>query len=100
VTAASAATTPNAPSAATTTNAPAAATPPSAALAPPAPNTAVVGPTSGGPPATTTLAEPAAEAEALDLLSIAGRSISKRLVPVLVGLVAVGAVIAWLVARR
>jgi carbon monoxide dehydrogenase subunit G len=96
----SAATTTNAPSAATTTNAPAAATPPSAALAPPAPNTAVVGPTSGGPPATTTLAEPAAEAEALDLLSIAGRSISKRLVPVLVGLVAVGAVIAWLVARR
>ncbi|MEW2427062.1 SRPBCC domain-containing protein [Micromonospora sp. NPDC047644] len=43
---------------------------------------------------------PAAEPEALDLLSIAGRSVTKRLVPVVVGLVAVGAVIAWLVARR
>ncbi|WP_406079596.1 SRPBCC domain-containing protein [Micromonospora sp. NBC_00858] len=43
---------------------------------------------------------PASEPEALDLLSIAGGSITKRLVPVIVGLVAVGAVIAWLVARR
>ncbi|MCG5441538.1 SRPBCC family protein [Micromonospora sp. NIE79] len=43
---------------------------------------------------------PTAEPEALDLLSIAGGSVTKRLVPVLVGLVAVGAVIAWLVARR
>ncbi|MET8310229.1 SRPBCC domain-containing protein [Micromonospora sp. NPDC005173] len=43
---------------------------------------------------------PAPEPEALDLLSIAGGSITKRLVPVIVGLVAVGAVIAWLVARR
>ncbi|GGO31687.1 SRPBCC family protein [Micromonospora parathelypteridis] len=42
----------------------------------------------------------AAEPEALDLLSVAGGSITKRLVPVVVGLVAVGAVIAWLVARR
>ncbi|WP_319460234.1 SRPBCC family protein [Micromonospora sp. RTP1Z1] len=62
-------------------------------------DTAAVEPTPIEPPAAT-LAEPAAEAEALDLLSIAGRSISKRLVPVLAGLVAVGAVIAWLVARR
>ncbi|MGR6319413.1 SRPBCC domain-containing protein [Micromonospora soli] len=59
---------------------------------------AAVEPTPADPTATT--AGPAAEAEALDLLSIAGRSITKRLVPVLVGLVAVGAVIAWLVARR
>ncbi|MBG6105228.1 carbon monoxide dehydrogenase subunit G [Micromonospora vinacea] len=43
---------------------------------------------------------PTAEPEALDLLSIAGGSVTKRLVPVLVGLVAVGAVITWLVARR
>ncbi|MEU7851397.1 SRPBCC domain-containing protein [Micromonospora parva] len=42
----------------------------------------------------------AAEPEALDLLSIAGGSITKRLVPVVVGVVALGAVIAWLVARR
>ncbi|SCG54498.1 SRPBCC family protein [Micromonospora zamorensis] len=42
----------------------------------------------------------AAEPEALDLLSIAGGSITKRLVPVVVGLVAVGAVIAWLASRR
>ncbi|RZU75561.1 carbon monoxide dehydrogenase subunit G [Micromonospora kangleipakensis] len=63
-------------------------------------STTAVEPTPVESPATTTLAEPAAEAEALDLLGIAGRSISKRLVPVLVGLVAVGAVIAWLVARR
>lgn len=41
-----------------------------------------------------------AEPEALDLLSIAGGSITKRLVPVVVGLVAVGAVIAWLASRR
>ncbi|WP_341716215.1 SRPBCC family protein [Micromonospora sp. FIMYZ51] len=44
--------------------------------------------------------EPAAEPEALDLLDVAGGSVAKRLVPVLVGVVAVGAVIAWLVARR
>ncbi|WP_233257703.1 SRPBCC family protein [Micromonospora sp. S4605] len=50
-------------------------------------------------PASTIGAGPAAEPEALDLLSLAGGSITKRLVPVLVGLVVVGAVIAWLVAR-
>ncbi|MER5457202.1 SRPBCC family protein [Micromonospora sp. NPDC002389] len=38
--------------------------------------------------------------EALDLLSIAGGSITKRVVPLVVGLVVVGAVIAWLIARR
>ncbi|RLP88440.1 carbon monoxide dehydrogenase [Micromonospora sp. BL4] len=53
-----------------------------------------------GPAATGTRTTPDAEPEALDLLSIAGGSITKRLVPVIVGLVAVGAVIAWLVARR
>jgi uncharacterized protein len=41
-----------------------------------------------------------AEPEPLDLLSVAGSSIYKRLIPVAVGVVAVGAVIAWLVARR
>ncbi|MEU4245685.1 SRPBCC domain-containing protein [Actinoplanes sp. NPDC026619] len=40
------------------------------------------------------------EPEPLDLLSIAGGSIYKRVVPVAVGVVVVGAVIAWLVARR
>ncbi|MGW4681249.1 SRPBCC family protein [Micromonospora taraxaci] len=53
-----------------------------------------------GPSADTARATPAAEPEALDLLSIAGGSVTKRLVPALVGLVAVGAVIVWLVARR
>ncbi|MFI5488997.1 SRPBCC family protein [Micromonospora echinaurantiaca] len=58
-----------------------------------------VGSTPAQRPPATARAEPAAEPEALDLLSIAGGSITKRLVPVLVGLVGVGAVIAWLVAR-
>jgi hypothetical protein len=40
------------------------------------------------------------EPEPLDLLSIAGGSIYKRVVPLVVGVVVVGAVIAWLVARR
>jgi hypothetical protein len=43
---------------------------------------------------------PAEEPEALDLLSLAGGSIYKRLIPVAVGVVAVGAVVAWFVARR
>ncbi|MEU1644005.1 SRPBCC family protein [Micromonospora zamorensis] len=51
-------------------------------------------------PGGSTRVEVAAEPEALDLLSIAGGSITKRLVPVVVGLVAVGAVIAWLASRR
>jgi carbon monoxide dehydrogenase subunit G len=42
----------------------------------------------------------AAEPEALDLMQLAGGSIYKRLIPVVVGVVAVGAVIAWLIARR
>ncbi|SCF07908.1 Carbon monoxide dehydrogenase subunit G [Micromonospora coriariae] len=54
-----------------------------------------VDPSAAAPPATS-----AAEPEALDLLSIAGGSITKRLVPVIVGLVAAGVVIAWLIARR
>ncbi|WP_410817228.1 SRPBCC domain-containing protein [Micromonospora sp. 050-3] len=57
-------------------------------------------PTAVGPSAEAVRVAPTAEPEALDLLSIAGGSVTKRLVPVLVGLVAVGAVIAWLVARR
>ncbi|MGC5022678.1 SRPBCC family protein [Micromonospora sp. DT47] len=72
----------------------------SAAAVATTPSTAAVGPSPVEPPATTTLAEPAAEPEALDLLSIAGGSISKRLVPVAVGVLAVGAVIVWLVTRR
>ncbi|MFI7491931.1 SRPBCC domain-containing protein [Micromonospora echinaurantiaca] len=62
--------------------------------------TATVAATPAARPASTVRAEPAAEPEALDLLGIAGGSIAKRLVPVVVGLVVVGAVIAWLVARR
>ncbi|WCN79177.1 SRPBCC family protein [Micromonospora sp. LH3U1] len=61
---------------------------------------APVSPSPVEPSADVTRVTPAAEPEALDLLSIAGGSITKRLVPVVVGLVAVGAVIAWLVARR
>ncbi|MFG2099835.1 SRPBCC domain-containing protein [Micromonospora echinaurantiaca] len=61
--------------------------------------TSAAGSTPAARPTTTGRAEPAAEPEALDLLSIAGGSITKRLVPVLVGLVVVGAVVAWLVAR-
>ncbi|MGV9764085.1 SRPBCC domain-containing protein [Micromonospora tulbaghiae] len=41
-----------------------------------------------------------AEPETLDLLDVAGGAVVKRLVPVLVGIVVVGAVIAWRVARR
>lgn len=44
--------------------------------------------------------EEAPDDEALDLLAVAGGSIYKRLVPVAVGVVAVGAVIVWLVSRR
>jgi carbon monoxide dehydrogenase subunit G len=40
------------------------------------------------------------EPEALDLLAVAGGSIYKRMIPVAVGVVAVGAVIVWLVSRR
>jgi hypothetical protein len=40
------------------------------------------------------------EAEPLDLLDLAGGSIYKRLIPVAVGVVVAGAVIAWLVTRR
>ncbi|MFF5180631.1 SRPBCC domain-containing protein [Micromonospora sp. NPDC000316] len=58
------------------------------------------GPAQGRPPAAGPRTTSDAEPEALDLLSLAGGSITKRLVPAIVGLVAVGAVIAWLVARR
>jgi len=51
-------------------------------------------------PLVRTFTPPAEEAEALDLLGIAGRSIYKRVIPVAAGLVVAGAVIAWLVARR
>ncbi|MET8065397.1 carbon monoxide dehydrogenase, partial [Micromonospora sp. NPDC005313] len=60
----------------------------------------VVASASTGRPAAGARAEPAAEAQTLDLLDIAGGAVVKRLVPVLVGIVVVGAVIAWRVARR
>ncbi|GIF26170.1 carbon monoxide dehydrogenase subunit G [Actinoplanes tereljensis] len=50
--------------------------------------------------ATPAVAEVAEEAEPLDLLSLAGGSIYKRVIPLVAGVVVVGAVIAWLVARR
>ncbi|WP_433533199.1 SRPBCC family protein [Micromonospora sp. CA-263727] len=67
--------------------------------------TATTGPAASTPvataqPAPAAPATPNRDDDALDLLSIAGGSITKRIVPVLVGLVVVGAVIAWLVARR
>jgi carbon monoxide dehydrogenase subunit G len=43
---------------------------------------------------------PVDEPEALDLLGLAGGSIYKRVVPVAIAVVVIGAVIAWLVARR
>jgi carbon monoxide dehydrogenase subunit G len=64
-------------------------------------------PASPSPPASAAAPRPAVpdaapgeELEPLDLLGIAGGSIYKRLVPVVAGVVVVGAVIAWLVARR
>jgi carbon monoxide dehydrogenase subunit G len=45
-------------------------------------------------------AQASEEPEALDLLSIAGGSIYKRILPLAAGVVVVGAVIAWFVARR
>ncbi|GIJ79963.1 Carbon monoxide dehydrogenase subunit G [Micromonospora phaseoli] len=67
------------------------ATPPPAATAGTAPAV---------PPSVAAAGTAPAETEALDLLGIAGGSITKRVVPVLVGLVVAGAVITWLVARR
>ncbi len=58
--------------------------------------TPVAAPASAGRPDAGTAAEP----ETLDLLDVAGGAVVKRLVPVLVGIVVVGAVIAWWVARR
>jgi carbon monoxide dehydrogenase subunit G len=71
--------------------APATAVPPS----PVSPAPASPAPVSAAAP------RPAAdEPEALDLLDLAGSSIYKRLVPIAVGAVVVGAVIAWFVSRR
>lgn len=92
--------TPDTPTAtATMPDTPAATAEAPAAVAAP-PDTAAVASTPVERPSTTARGGPAAEPEALDLLSIAGGSITRRLVPVLVGIVVVGAVIAWLVARR
>jgi carbon monoxide dehydrogenase subunit G len=53
-------------------------------------------------PAPVRAARPVAteEPEPLDLLSVAGSSIYKRAIPVVIGVVVVGAIIAWAVARR
>jgi carbon monoxide dehydrogenase subunit G len=83
---------------------PTAATPePAATIAPAAtaPETAAVEPSPISPFTAADSVVPAEEEpEALDLLSLAGGSIYKRLVPVVVGVVIVGGIIAWLVARR
>jgi carbon monoxide dehydrogenase subunit G len=90
----------------------------SAALSSSAAEPAVAGRVGGGPavagqaaagtaaaaavrkPAPVDSLSPVDEPEALDLLSLAGSSIYKRVVPVAVAVVVIGAVIAWLVARR
>ena len=53
-------------------------------------------------PAPAKLAPPVTteEPEPLDLLSVAGSSIYKRAVPLVIGVVVIGAVIAWAIARR
>jgi carbon monoxide dehydrogenase subunit G len=85
----------------------AAASAPSAASPSPPASAAAPRPASPSPPASAAAPRPAVpdaapgeELEPLDLLGIAGGSIYKRLVPVVAGVVVVGAVIAWLVARR
>ncbi|MEU4792869.1 SRPBCC domain-containing protein [Micromonospora tulbaghiae] len=71
---------------------PSSATPPGSTVA----GTPVAASASTGRPDAGTGAEP----QTLDLIDIAGGAVVKRLVPVLVGIVVVGAVIAWRVARR
>ncbi|WP_433550127.1 SRPBCC domain-containing protein [Micromonospora zamorensis] len=83
----------------TTAPSPASSTAVSSPISPSLPSTAPAASTVESPDGSTRVAA-AAEPEALDLLSIVGGSITKRLVPVVVGLVAVGAVIAWLASRR
>ncbi|WP_433650363.1 SRPBCC family protein [Micromonospora zamorensis] len=78
---------------------PASSTPASSPISPSLPSAPASSSAVESPDGSTRVAA-AAEPEALDLLSIAGGSITKRLVPVVVGLVAVGAVIAWLASRR
>ncbi|HEY0534419.1 MAG TPA: SRPBCC family protein [Actinoplanes sp.] len=63
----------------------------------PAPRAA---PASGSTAATRSRALTAEEPEPIDLLSVAGSSVYKRLIPVAVVVVVIGAVIAWLVGRR
>jgi carbon monoxide dehydrogenase subunit G len=80
---------------------------------PPAATSAETVPTAASAPAATpatggpAVSAPAAfspdsvdETEPLDLLSVAGSSIYKRAIPVAVGVVIVGAVIAWVIRRR
>jgi carbon monoxide dehydrogenase subunit G len=63
----------------------------------PAPRAA---PASGSTAATRSRALTADEPEPIDLLSVAGSSVYKRLIPVAVVVAVIGAVIAWLVGRR
>ncbi|MFI5891423.1 SRPBCC family protein [Actinoplanes sp. NPDC051513] len=65
-----------------------AASPVASPVASPAANPAAFSPSSADEP------------EPLDLLSVAGSSIYKRAIPLVIGLVVVGAVIAWAIARR
>jgi len=61
-----------------------------------------VAPVRDAAPAPAKVATPvaSAEPEPLDLLSVAGSSIYKRVIPVVVGVIVVGAIIVWAVARR
>ncbi|GAA0486689.1 hypothetical protein Ade02nite_10530 [Paractinoplanes deccanensis] len=81
------------------------ATPAHVQASSPAPSAAALAsasaaPTASAAPATSSSSSVTAEAEPLDLLELAGGSVYKRLIPVAVGVVVVGAVIAWVVARR
>ncbi|MFF5077201.1 SRPBCC family protein [Actinoplanes sp. NPDC000266] len=67
---------------------------------PASPTPASPAPASSAPASSAPASAAAAEAEPLDLLELAGGSIYKRLIPVAVGAVVVGAVIAWVIARR
>ncbi|XVV09717.1 SRPBCC family protein [Actinoplanes sp. CA-131856] len=64
------------------------------------PTSAALAPSGSAAPATSATPAGIVEAEPLDLLELAGGSIYKRLIPVAVGAVVVGAVIAWVIARR
>jgi carbon monoxide dehydrogenase subunit G len=74
-------------------------TPASSAPAPAADGLAAA-PVAASSAAVDTVPDTEVSAEPLDLLAVAGGSIYKRLIPVGVAVVVIGAVIAWLVGRR